>query len=46
MNTEAPAFAGLRITERLLDYNQRIVQGIGIKWGLLDQLHSNSFALE
>jgi len=39
-------FQAVRITQKLLMYSQRFVQGLGLKYHILDQLHSSNISLE
>lgn len=43
---ENNSFQAVRLSQRILSFNQRFVQGIGFKWHMLDQLHSTSASLE
>jgi len=43
---ENNSFQAVRLTQRIAQYNQRFVQGIGFKWHILDQLHSASVSID
>jgi len=38
-------FVALKVFERLVEINQRLVQGVGINWSMLDQFHREDYSL-
>lgn len=39
-------FVALMIVQRILEMNQRLVQGIGCNWSMIDQFHNKSDSLK